>query len=96
VNVAIWFKDKILLVRPGYKNVYSLPGGYIKRGENRKTAAIRELEEELNLTAFRKDLKYVDTILTTDEYKYDFYVHFRDAFLARTPHQYRSPGDQAH
>ena len=72
VNVAIWFKDKILLVRPCYKNVYSLPGGYVKRGEDRKTAAIRELEEELNLTAFRTDLKYVDTILTTNEYKYDF------------------------
>lgn len=72
VNVAIWFKDKILLVKPCYKNLYSLPGGYIKRSEDAETAAIRELREELNLGAFRKDLMFVDTILTTNEYKFDY------------------------
>lgn len=49
-----------------------MPGGYINRGEDTKTAAIRELSEELNLNVFRKDLTFIETILTTNEYKYDF------------------------
>jgi len=72
VNVAIWVKGKILLVRPCYKNLFSMPGGYIKSREDAKTAAIRELEEELNLIVYRNDLCFVESILTTNEYKYDF------------------------
>jgi len=47
--VAIWHHDRILLVKPSYMPVYSLPGGGVKKGEKPIDAAVRELAEEVNL-----------------------------------------------
>ena len=45
--VAIWCDDEILLVRNSYVPYYSLPGGYVRRGESGREAALRELAEEI-------------------------------------------------
>ncbi|MEU8001588.1 NUDIX hydrolase [Catellatospora sp. NPDC049111] len=42
--------DRILLVEPTYKDHWDLPGGVVDQGETLLTAAIRELEEELDLS----------------------------------------------
>jgi 8-oxo-dGTP pyrophosphatase MutT (NUDIX family) len=47
--VAIWYDDRILLIKNSYVGYYSLPGGYIKSGERPVDAAVRELREELSL-----------------------------------------------
>ncbi|WP_053232038.1 NUDIX hydrolase [Sandaracinus amylolyticus] len=47
--VALWFRGKILLIRSSYRATYSLPGGYVKSGEDARRAARRELDEELGL-----------------------------------------------
>jgi 8-oxo-dGTP pyrophosphatase MutT (NUDIX family) len=48
--VAIWCDGEILLVRNSYVRYYSLPGGYVQRGESGREAAIRELAEEVGIT----------------------------------------------
>jgi ADP-ribose pyrophosphatase YjhB (NUDIX family) len=47
--VAIWNAGDVLLVRNSYVPYYSLPGGYLRRGESARDAAIRELREEVGI-----------------------------------------------
>ena len=49
VGVALWHEGKVLMVRTSYRNCYSLPGGFIHRGEPPELAARRELLEEIDL-----------------------------------------------
>ncbi|MGE0788818.1 MAG: NUDIX hydrolase [Sandaracinaceae bacterium] len=46
---AIWYDGKILLVKSSYRKQRSLPGGYVRPGEDPRRAASREVREELNL-----------------------------------------------
>ena len=55
--VAIWHDDRILLVKPSYMPVYSLPGGRVKKGEKPVNAALRELWEEIDLHLSADSLK---------------------------------------
>jgi ADP-ribose pyrophosphatase YjhB (NUDIX family) len=54
--VALWHGGEVLLVRNSYVPYYSLPGGYIRRGEAPADAVIRELGEEVGITAKAADL----------------------------------------
>jgi 8-oxo-dGTP pyrophosphatase MutT (NUDIX family) len=47
--VALWHDHKLLLVRTSYRDCYSLPGGFARRGEPSEEAARRELQEELGI-----------------------------------------------
>ena len=47
--IAIWCGDEVLLVRNSYVSYYSLPGGYVHKGEQPAQAAARELNEEVGL-----------------------------------------------
>jgi len=47
--VAIWSRGQVLLVRNSYVPYYSAPGGYVRRGESGREAAMRELEEEVGV-----------------------------------------------
>jgi ADP-ribose pyrophosphatase YjhB (NUDIX family) len=53
--VALWREDRILLVRTSYQGYWSLPGGYVKRGEQGIDAALRELEEEVGVAGVSAD-----------------------------------------
>ncbi|WP_185964451.1 NUDIX hydrolase [Aliikangiella marina] len=48
-QVVVKCADKYLLVKSIYRDTYSFPGGYRKRGESAKQNAIRELFEETGL-----------------------------------------------
>lgn len=54
--VAIWHEGEILLVRNSYVRYHSLPGGYVRRGETGREAAVRELFEETGIRAASSDL----------------------------------------
>jgi ADP-ribose pyrophosphatase YjhB (NUDIX family) len=47
--VAVWFFEELLLVKNSYRDQYTLPGGYVQRGETPQQAGARELREEVGL-----------------------------------------------
>jgi 8-oxo-dGTP pyrophosphatase MutT (NUDIX family) len=49
--VALWNEGDVLLVRNSYVSYYSLPGGYVRRHEQGREAAVRELREEVGIHA---------------------------------------------
>jgi ADP-ribose pyrophosphatase YjhB (NUDIX family) len=57
--VALWNHGEVLLVRNSYVPYYSLPGGYVRRGESPKDAAVRELAEEVRISASAEQLDLV-------------------------------------
>jgi 8-oxo-dGTP diphosphatase len=57
--VTLWNRGEVLLVRNSYVPYYSLPGGYLNRGETARDAAVRELSEEVGITATAESLELV-------------------------------------
>ncbi len=57
--VTIWCRGEILLVKNSYLKYFSLPGGYIKQGEEAIDAVVRELREEIKLNVKPDRLKLV-------------------------------------
>jgi 8-oxo-dGTP diphosphatase len=55
--VALWHEGKILLIRNSYVDYFSLPGGYVRRGEQPRDAAVRELREEVSLSVDPEQLE---------------------------------------
>ncbi len=46
---ALWLDGKILLVKNSYRRQHSLPGGYVRPGEDPRQAASREVHEEIRI-----------------------------------------------
>jgi 8-oxo-dGTP diphosphatase len=55
--VALWNDGEVLLVKNSYVRYHSLPGGYLRRGETARQAAVRELAEEIGVRARPDDLR---------------------------------------
>lgn len=51
---------RVMLVRPGYKKHWDIPGGYVEPGESPRTACLREIQEELGLTPALGPMLVVD------------------------------------
>ncbi|GAB2782490.1 NUDIX domain-containing protein [Streptomyces daliensis] len=49
---ALFFdaQGRVLLVRPSYKPMWEIPGGYVETGESPLAACRREVQEELGIT----------------------------------------------
>jgi 8-oxo-dGTP pyrophosphatase MutT (NUDIX family) len=56
--VAVWHGGELLLVRTSYRPGWTLPGGYVERGESPSEAAARELAEEVGLHVAPGDLAH--------------------------------------
>jgi 8-oxo-dGTP pyrophosphatase MutT (NUDIX family) len=54
--VAIWHAGRLLLVKNSYLSYWSLPGGYVRSGEDPVDAARRELLEEVGIAVDRAAL----------------------------------------
>ena len=54
--VAVWWGGRLLTVQQSYRGNLSWPGGGIRRGEQPREAARRELREELGLEVAPDDL----------------------------------------
>ncbi len=57
--ITIWWQGEILLVKNSYLKYFSLPGGYLRKGEKPVEAAIRELQEEVGVQVIADDLTLV-------------------------------------
>jgi len=58
VAVALWHEGRVLLVRTSYRACYSLPGGFVRRGEPPEQAARREVREEIGLDLPAQGLRH--------------------------------------
>lgn len=54
--VTLWNDGQLLLIQNSYVNYRSLPGGYVGRFETGAEAAVRELREEIGITARTEQL----------------------------------------
>ncbi len=63
--VALWHGGKVLLIHTSYRNCYSLPGGFVQRGEPSEQAARREVQEEvgIDLSGSKLRLAWSGTLL---------------------------------
>lgn len=55
--VLLWHDGEVLLVRNSYVPYYSLPGGYVRKHETSRQAALRELKEEVGIIAKPEQLQ---------------------------------------
>jgi len=47
--IAVWHRGRVLLVKNSYRRQLTLPGGYVRTREDRRTTAARELREEVGI-----------------------------------------------
>jgi 8-oxo-dGTP pyrophosphatase MutT (NUDIX family) len=57
--VTLWNNGQLLLIQNSYVSYRSLPGGYVGRFETGAEAAVRELREEIGITARTEQLAKV-------------------------------------
>ena len=59
VFIAIWYKEKLLMIRNSYKKSFTIPCGRIKRDEDSADAAVRELYEEVGIRVDKRQIKFI-------------------------------------
>ena len=59
VFIAIWYKQKLLVIKNSYKKSFTIPCGRIKSGEDAANAAVRELYEEVGLRVDKHQMKFI-------------------------------------
>jgi len=82
VHVAVWQNERILIIKNSYRDYCTLPGGYMKRGEDPKAAATRECAEEVSLQIQAEQLTAAGEFFSDKEYKKDTVIFF-EANLAQ-------------
>ncbi len=84
VRILIIVDNEILLVKNLFGvNVWTLPGGGIKRGEDPLTAARRELKEEVSLDAPTNKFKHLGVFRQTKAHRFKFHGYALE--LAKKP-----------
>ena len=82
--VLLWNAGEVLLVRNSYVPWYSAPGGFVKRGEEARAAAVRELVEEVGLRVQDEQLSLALEVTFPWEFKQD-HVKVFEVELAERP-----------
>ena len=54
--VAVWYRERLLVVQHSYRPGSALPGGDARRGESSLQTAVRELGEEVGITVLPERL----------------------------------------
>lgn len=68
VYVAVWYRDRVLMIKNSYKRELTFPCGGIRQGESPRRGAVRELAEEAGIRVPLNALRYVGQYFTTCEY----------------------------
>lgn len=69
--VAVWHDGRLLLIRNSYRHGETLPCGRIERGETPRTAACRELREEVGIVAPEDALEPASDFVSLFEFRHD-------------------------
>ncbi|MFA5099110.1 MAG: NUDIX hydrolase [Candidatus Paceibacterota bacterium] len=56
-------KEELLILKPNYKDHWTIPGGSVEKDESPRHAAIREVKEELNLDIPKPRFLCVDYVM---------------------------------
>ncbi len=75
VYVAIWCRDRLLVVENSYRRERTLPGGGLHGGETPLQAAVRELREEVGIELAPEALKEAGVYVAHSEYTLE-HAHF--------------------
>ncbi|MFI6586859.1 NUDIX domain-containing protein [Embleya sp. NPDC050493] len=59
-------EDRVLLVKPNYRDYWNLPGGFVDRNEPPHVACAREIREELGLDLHVGELLVIDWVPELD------------------------------
>ncbi len=75
--VLVCYRDEVIITMNwlGEQDKWRLPGGGIKKNEDPKNAAVREIFEELGLKIELNDLKPLNTTPITDNAKFEYYLY---------------------
>ncbi len=84
VYIAVWHKDRILIIKNSYKRRYTIPCGRIKRQEALNDAAVRELYEEVRIQTKASQLTFMGKYATQHKYAHDI-GHFFEVNLPNKP-----------
>jgi 8-oxo-dGTP diphosphatase len=79
--VAVWWGGRVLAVKQSYRSNLSWPGGGVRRGEQPREAARRELREELGLEVAPDDLVFAREVVV----EWDFRREHVRVFELRLP-----------
>lgn len=85
-GVILPVEDKILLVRQNGRDFWVFPGGTLEPGESLAECAVRELQEEVNLTISIEKLLYLADFITPQRQVVDafFLGHYESGTLRMT------------
>jgi 8-oxo-dGTP diphosphatase len=84
VFVGVWHGRRVLLLQNSYKRFFSMPGGGPHAGESHLETGLRELHEEVGLTASASQLRAAFDVVDHEEYKRD-HVFFLELELDAEP-----------
>ena len=82
--VAVWRSGQVLVLQQSYRPNPSWPGGGMRRGEDAREAARRELAEEVSLRVAADDLHFVDTFVVDWDFGRD-HVRVFELHLGNEP-----------
>jgi len=88
--VAVWYAGRVLVVRNSYRSILGLPAGGVRRREEDRAAAVRELREEVGIVVPADALEYVGEFLEVTHYV-DDHVHIYE-LRCEDPPQLRVDG----
>jgi len=83
VVIAICHKDRVLIIKNSYYHQFALPGGYVKRHETPRAAAVRELQEEVGLKIAPKRLRLIHQFKAQVQHKREILTFFEADFSTR-------------
>ena len=80
--VALWHEERLLVIRNSYRRGETLPGGNLRRRESPRTAAQRELAEEVGIDVDAEELTFCCSVQTRGRYAdgltHVFEIEFED------------------
>lgn len=59
--------NELLIVKPSYRNYWSIPGGVVEKNETPKNGCIREIQEEIGLSISKLQFLSVNYVFNNDE-----------------------------